>query len=66
MTIDLKQKSLNELKVLAYDLIAEKESAIRNLQIVNQEIELRLQQEAQKMQAAKQSLEMAASDRHYD
>lgn len=47
MTIDLKQKSLLDLKALAYDLIAEKEAATRNLQIVNQEIELRLQQQAE-------------------
>ena len=36
--MDLNSKSIDELKVIAYDLLASKEQTERNLQIVNQTI----------------------------
>ena len=36
--MDLQSKSIDELKVIAYDLLASKEQTERNLQIVNQAI----------------------------
>lgn len=41
--MDLTTKTVEELKALAYDQIAQKELAERNLQILNQEISKRLQ-----------------------
>ena len=36
--MDLNSKTIDELKVIAYDLLASKEQTERNLQIVNQTI----------------------------
>jgi hypothetical protein len=36
--MELNSKSIDELKVIAYDLLASKEQTERNLQIVNQTI----------------------------
>ena len=41
--IDITNLPMAELKAMAYDIIAAKENAERNLQIVNQEISKRLQ-----------------------
>ena len=41
--IDITKLPMAELKALAYDIIAAKENAERNLQMVNQEIAKRLQ-----------------------
>lgn len=41
--MDLSTKTIEELKSLAYDQIAQKEMAERNLAILNQEISKRLQ-----------------------
>lgn len=41
--IDLKSMSVNDLKALAYDCIAQKEEAERNLALVNQQIMIKMQ-----------------------
>ena len=45
MEINLKEKSLLELKGLFYDFLAQREQAQRNIDAINQEISLRLQKE---------------------
>ena len=45
--MDLKSKSLIELKAMAYDELANQEYAQKNLQIINQEISRRLSFPAQ-------------------
>ena len=45
--MDVKKASVQELKALAYDLVSQAQNIQRNLQIVENEIQLKLQQEKQ-------------------
>lgn len=41
--IDIKKLGINDLKALAYDLIAERDRITNNLNVVNKELALRFQ-----------------------
>ena len=47
MSINLKEKSLEQLKALAYDLLVQQNIASNNLQLVEKEIVSKLQEEKQ-------------------
>lgn len=47
MSINLKEKSLEQLKALAYDLLVQQNITSNNLQLVEKEIVSKLQEEKQ-------------------
>ena len=49
--MDLQSKTIDELKVIAYDLLASKEQTERNLALVNQTIAKKYEEEKSKEQS---------------
>ena len=56
--MNLETKTIDELKVIAYDLLASKEQTERNLQLVNQTIAAKYE-EQKKLSMVKPSIEDA-------